>query len=54
MGWFEHGSTILLFLPAGLALDPDLAEGDRISAGRRLAVSGDHAPTARTTISISQ
>jgi phosphatidylserine decarboxylase len=54
MGWFEHGSTILLFLPAALTFAPDLAEGDGISAGRRLAMSQDHDPNARIASSMIQ
>lgn len=37
MGWFEHGSTILVFLPAGVRLDDDLAEGGAIRCGAALA-----------------
>ena len=37
MGWFEHGSTILVFLPAGVALAPSLKEGQPIRAGQPLA-----------------
>jgi phosphatidylserine decarboxylase len=40
MGWFEHGSTIIAFLPADVALAPDLAEGRAIRAGEPLAVLG--------------
>lgn len=40
MGWFEHGSTILVFLPAGVALDAGLAEGQPIRAGQALARLG--------------
>ena len=36
MGWFEHGSTIILFMPAGVTLDTRLAEGQQIRAGQRL------------------
>ncbi len=36
MGWFEHGSTILVFLPAGAVL-ADLTEGQPIRAGEPLA-----------------
>lgn len=32
MGWFEHGSTILVFAPPGFALC-DRREGDRLRAG---------------------
>lgn len=37
MGWFEHGSTILVFLPAGVGLAPELVEGRAIQAGQPLA-----------------
>lgn len=33
MGWFEHGSTIILFLPKGMRLADTLAEGQAIRAG---------------------
>ncbi|WP_314374752.1 archaetidylserine decarboxylase [Sphingomonas paucimobilis] len=33
MGWFEHGSTIILFLPKGMRLADRLAEGQAIRAG---------------------
>lgn len=36
MGWFEHGSTILLFVPAGFALCESIAPGSRIRMGQRL------------------
>ncbi|WP_343528443.1 archaetidylserine decarboxylase [Sphingomonas sp.] len=34
MGWFEHGSTIILFLPKGMTLADTLAEGQAIRAGQ--------------------
>ncbi|TCP37429.1 archaetidylserine decarboxylase [Sphingomonas sp. BK235] len=37
MGWFEHGSTILLFLPPGTRLRDGLRLGDTIRAGQVLA-----------------
>lgn len=37
MGWFEHGSTIVMFLPEGARLGPDLREGQPIRAGEPLA-----------------
>ncbi|WP_375393738.1 archaetidylserine decarboxylase [uncultured Sphingomonas sp.] len=40
MGWFEHGSTILVFLPAGAVGSTDLVEGQEIRAGEALAVLG--------------
>ncbi|MGK6324044.1 archaetidylserine decarboxylase [Sphingomonas sp. DT-51] len=37
MGWFEHGSTILLFLPPAARLCDGLRLGDTIRAGQVLA-----------------
>jgi phosphatidylserine decarboxylase len=36
MGWFEHGSTILLFAPPGFSLCAGVAPGCRIRVGERL------------------
>ncbi len=36
MGWFEHGSTILLLAPPGMALRPEIAEGAEIRMGAPL------------------
>lgn len=36
MGWFQHGSTIVLFAPAGFRLHEDLREGGTIRAGQPL------------------
>jgi phosphatidylserine decarboxylase len=36
MGWFEHGSTILVFAPAGFTLCDNVVEGSRIRAGEPL------------------
>jgi phosphatidylserine decarboxylase len=36
MGWFEHGSTIIVFAPEGFALCPALHEGACIRMGRPL------------------
>lgn len=36
MGWFEHGSTILVFAPAGFVLAPGIVEGARIRMGQAL------------------
>ena len=33
MGWFEHGSTIIVFAPAGFALCAGLAEGSEVRMG---------------------
>jgi phosphatidylserine decarboxylase len=36
MGWFEHGSTIIVFVPAGLELAANIATGARLKAGEPL------------------
>jgi len=36
MGWFEHGSTIIVFAPEGFSLCEGIAPGIRIRAGTRL------------------
>jgi phosphatidylserine decarboxylase len=36
MGWFEHGSTIIVFAPQGAALSDAVREGDRIHLGKAL------------------
>ncbi len=36
MGWFEHGSTILVFVPKGFDLAPDIVLGQRIQMGQAL------------------
>jgi phosphatidylserine decarboxylase len=36
MGWFEHGSTIIVFAPRGTVLRDGLREGGRIQMGRPL------------------
>jgi phosphatidylserine decarboxylase len=36
MGWFEHGSTIIVFAPPGMDLCEDIAEGRRIRMGQAL------------------
>ncbi len=36
MGWFQHGSTIIVFAPRGFRLCSGLHEGVRIRAGERL------------------
>jgi phosphatidylserine decarboxylase len=37
MGWFEHGSTIVMFLPAATRLRETLREGQAIRAGEAIA-----------------
>jgi phosphatidylserine decarboxylase len=36
MGWFEHGSTIIVFAPRGFGLCPGIAGGARIRMGQAL------------------
>jgi phosphatidylserine decarboxylase len=36
MGWFEHGSTIIVFVPPGLSLASGVAPGTRVRAGQAL------------------
>ena len=36
MGWFEHGSTILMFVPRGYSLAEGLENGKRIQMGQAL------------------
>ena len=36
MGWFEHGSTILVFAPRGAALSDAVQAGGRIRMGEAL------------------
>ena len=45
LGWFEHGSTIILLAPGDFTFCPEIAEGARIRAGqplwrRRVAAEG--------------
>ena len=40
MGWFEHGSTIILFAPPGFVLHETIGEGARIRAGSPLLRRG--------------
>ncbi len=37
MGWFEHGSTILVFMPRGMSLCDQVREGERVRMGQALA-----------------
>ena len=36
MGWFEHGSTIIVLAPRGVSLCPQYAEGSLVRAGEAL------------------
>jgi phosphatidylserine decarboxylase len=41
LGWFEHGSTLVVLAPPGFALASGLASGDRLRAGQALMVMPD-------------
>jgi phosphatidylserine decarboxylase len=36
MGWFEHGSTIVMFVPAGYRLCPGITTGSQVRMGQAL------------------
>jgi phosphatidylserine decarboxylase len=36
MGWFEHGSTIILFAPEGFTLHESVSQGEKIRVGQPL------------------
>lgn len=40
MGWFQHGSTILVFVPPGMSLAPGIEPGVRIRMGQALLHCG--------------
>jgi phosphatidylserine decarboxylase len=46
LGWFEHGSTIIVFAPAGFGLCAGIAPGTRIRMGERLLVRPPAGPPA--------
>jgi phosphatidylserine decarboxylase len=41
MGWFEHGSTIIVFAPDGVSLCGGIGEGGRVRMGEPLMRLGD-------------
>ena len=41
MGWFEHGSTIIVFVPEGITLLEQITEGKHIKAGEALCRLGN-------------
>ncbi len=40
MGWFEHGSTIIVLAPPGLGLADGISKGDRVRMGQALLRTG--------------
>ena len=49
MGWFEHGSTIIVFAPDGFSLSAGIAEGQMIRMGQPLM----RLPSANTSTVVS-
>jgi phosphatidylserine decarboxylase len=43
LGWFQHGSTILVFAPPGYRLAPGIHSGQRLKAGQPLLLLPDSA-----------
>jgi phosphatidylserine decarboxylase len=41
MGWFEHGSTIIVFAPPGMSLAGRIMDGERIRMGDALLQTFD-------------
>ena len=46
MGWFEHGSTIILFVPPGYRLCEGIATGSAIRMGEALMHTAAHPASA--------
>lgn len=42
LGWFQHGSTILVFAPQGFVLAEGIQEGQEIRMGRKLMAFAKH------------
>jgi phosphatidylserine decarboxylase len=42
LGWFEHGSTIIVFVPRGFVLAPGVASGQRVRMGQALLQAPRH------------
>jgi phosphatidylserine decarboxylase len=36
LGWFEHGSTIIILAPGDFEFDANIADGARVRAGQPL------------------
>jgi phosphatidylserine decarboxylase len=52
IGWFEHGSTIIVFAPKGFALREDIADGYRVRMGEALMRVPAHGPDGATEESL--
>lgn len=51
LGWFEHGSTVIVFAPKGCTLVPGMEPGRRIRAGEALML---RPPSSRRSIHAGQ
>jgi phosphatidylserine decarboxylase len=51
LGWFEHGSTIIVFAPKGFRLAPAIATGERIRMGQALMMLPESAQAEGETSS---
>ena len=49
LGWFEHGSTIIVFAPKGFRLAHGIQSGQRIQMGQALMVLPDNAKNQQPT-----
>jgi phosphatidylserine decarboxylase len=49
MGWFQHGYTILVFVPPGWSLAPGIATGERIRMRQALLERTMDQPVSRIT-----
>jgi phosphatidylserine decarboxylase len=49
LGWFEHGSTIIVFAPPGFALAPGIAGGQPVRMGQALLVKPEPQAAANST-----
>ncbi len=50
LGWFEHGSTIIVFAPPGFTLAPGIATGARVRMGQALMHLPAAAPAGGTRL----
>jgi phosphatidylserine decarboxylase len=54
LGWFEHGSTVLVFAPPGHTLAPGLSSGDIVRMGQPLLTRTGSAPSAGCQLSLTE
>ena len=55
LGWFEHGSTIIVLVPPGMTLAAGIARGETVRMGQallRLPEAGDLPPPAARGVSV--